>query len=106
MNIWAIHDLTPDPAEVAASRRFHINYWLGLAESAIAKDHRATCYGSLTANIKEILAGISDPLTVDRETVATLRHDLAFLEGHIQAYREIIDALRNLARDDVTSAAE
>jgi hypothetical protein len=97
LNVWAVHDLTPDPDEIAASRRFHLDYWLGLAESAIAEDHRMTCYGSLTPNIGELLAGIPDPFAADTATIATLRHDLAFLEGHIRAYRDVVAALRKLA---------
>jgi hypothetical protein len=97
LDLWAVHDLTPDPGEVEASRNFHIEYWLGLAESAIAADHRQTCYGSLTPDIREQLEDIANPLSADKATVAALRRDLAFLEGHVRAYRDVIQALRDLA---------
>jgi hypothetical protein len=96
LDIWAIHDLTPDEAEVEASRAFHIEYWLGVAKSAIAGDHRQSCYGSLTPNIRGLIESISDPLRADEETIALLRKDLAFLEGHVKAYRQIVEALRGL----------
>jgi hypothetical protein len=97
LDLWAVHDLTPDPGEVEASRNFHIEYWLGLAESAIAGDHRQTCYGSITPDIRAQLEGIANPLSADQETIAALRRDLAFLEGHVQAYRDVIRALREMA---------
>lgn len=97
LDLWAIHDLTPDEAEVEASRAFHIRYWLGLAESAIAADHRQSCYGSLTPNIRGLIESIPNALGVDRETIELLRKDLAFLEGHVKAYRQIVESLRGLA---------
>jgi hypothetical protein len=92
-DLWAIQDLTPDEAEVEASRAFHIEYWLGLAESAIAGDHGQSCYGSLTPNIRSLIESIPNPLCADPETIALLRKDLAFLEGHVKAYRQIVEAL-------------
>ena len=97
MDLWAVHDLTPDKAHVEASRAFHIEYWLGLAESAIAGDHRQSCYGSLTPNIRSLIESIPNPLEADQETIALLRKDLAFLEGHVTAYRQIVEALRGVA---------
>lgn len=96
LDLWAIYDLTPDGAEIEASRRFHLQYWLGLAEFAIARDHRQSCYGSLTANIRQLLDSIQDPLSADEQTVATLKHDLAFLEGNVRAFRDVVAALRKL----------
>jgi hypothetical protein len=100
LDLWAIHDLTPEPAEVEASRTFHIKYWLSLAESAIAGDHRESCYGSLTPNIRSLIESIPNPLRADPETIALLRKDLAFLEGHVRAYRQIVEALRGLGAQD------
>ena len=97
LDLWAVHDLTPDPAEVEASRNFHVEYWLGLAESAIASDHRQSCYGSITPDIRAQLEGIPNPLRADQEMVAALRRDLAFLEGHVRAYQDVIRALREMA---------
>jgi hypothetical protein len=97
LDLWAVHDLTPDAAEVEASRNFHIEYWLGLAESAIADDHRQACYGSITPDIRAQLESIASPLSVEKERVAALRRDLAFLEGHVRAYRDVVQALRELA---------
>ena len=99
LDLWSVHDLTPDPAEIEASRRFHIQYWLGLAELAIARDHRQSCYGSLATNIRELLSSVDDPFTAEPEIVASIRHDLAFLEGNVQAYREIIRALRKVLEE-------
>jgi hypothetical protein len=98
LDLWAIHDLTPDAAEVEASRAFHIEYWLRMAESAIAGDHRKSCYDSLTPNIRSLIETIPNPLSADRETIALLRKELAFLEGHVTAYRQIVEALRGLGR--------
>jgi hypothetical protein len=36
-------------------------------------------------------------LSVEKERVAALRRDLAFLEGHVRAYRDVVQALRELA---------
>jgi hypothetical protein len=105
-DLWAVHDLTPNPAEVEASRHFHIEYWLGLAENAIAGDHRHSCYGSLTPDIRTQLEEISNPLSADKETVAALRRDLAFLEGHVRAYQELIQALRDLSATRRQSASD
>ena len=104
LDLWAIHDLTPDQAEVEASRAFHVEYWLGLAEAAIAGDHRQSCYGSLTPNIRSLIESIPNPLGADQETIALLRKDLAFLEGHVKAYRQIVEALRGLAGSAGTAA--
>ena len=104
LDLWAVHDLTPDKAEVEASRAFHVEYWLGLAESAIAGDHRQACYGSLTPNIRSLVESIPSPLGADQETIALLRKDLAFLEGHVKAYRQIVEALRGLTSSKETPA--
>lgn len=106
LNLWAIHDLTPDAADVEASRAFHIEYWLGLAESAIAGDHRQSCYGGLTPNLRSLIESISNPLSADKETLATIRRDLAFLEGHVKAYRQIVEALRGIASSPLADAAQ
>jgi hypothetical protein len=98
LDLWAIHDLTPDAAEVEASRAFHIEHWLRIAESAIAGDHRNSCYASLTPNIRGLIESIPNPLNADQETIALLRRELAFLEGHVTAYRQILEALRGLGR--------
>ena len=103
LDLWAIHDLTPEVAEIEASRVFHIEYWLRLAESAIARDHRESCYGSLTPNIRSLIESIPDPLHAGPETITLLRKDLAFLEGHVKAYRQIVEALRALAGQDCGS---
>lgn len=97
LDLWAIYDLTPREADVEASRAFHIRYWLGLAESVIAGDHRQSCYGSLTPNIRSLIESIPNALGADRETIELLRKDLAFLEGHVKAYRQIVETLRGLA---------
>lgn len=96
LDLWAIHDLTPDVAEVEASRAFHIEYWLRMAETAIAGDHRKSCYDSLTPNIRSLIESIPTPVSADRETITLLRKELAFLEGHVKAYRQIVEALRGL----------
>jgi len=103
LDLWAIHDLTPDAAEVEASRAFHMEYWLRLAESAIAGDHRESCYGSLTPNLRNLIQSIPDPRRADGDTIALLRKDLAFLEGHVKAYRQILEALRGLSPQDCGS---
>lgn len=91
-----MHDLTPDSGEIEASRQFHLQYWLGLAEFAIARDHRQSCYGSLTPNIRQLLDSMPNPCCADEQTVATLKHDLAFLEGNVRAFRDVVAALRSL----------
>ncbi len=96
LDLWAIHDLTPDPKEIEASRQFHLQYWLGLAEFAIARDHRQSAYSSLTPNIRQLLNEIPNPAGADAQTIETLRHDLAFLEGNVQAFQTVVAMLRKL----------
>ena len=69
-----------------------------MAESAIAGDHRKSCYDSLTPNIRSLIESIPNRISADRETIALLRKELAFLEGHVKAYRQMVEALRGRSR--------
>lgn len=82
-----------DPAEVQASRDFHFQHWLKVAEAAIRKDHRELYYGALTPNLQALVADYPDD-KLPPEVQETILKDLAFMEGHLAALRKILALLR------------
>ncbi len=82
-------------AEVRASRDFHVRHWLRLAEAAIQEDHRESLYGALAPAVETTLAESGEP--VAPELQRAILSDLAFMEGHVQAFRLILAALRNVS---------
>ncbi|HWQ52346.1 MAG TPA: hypothetical protein VN442_01590 [Bryobacteraceae bacterium] len=87
-----------DPAEIQASRKFHLAHWLTVAEDAVRREHREMYYNGLSANLEEALASYPDSRIPPALQKAVLR-DLAFMEGHLQAFRETLDALARLRQD-------
>jgi len=81
------------PAEIRASRDFHLAHWLELAEAAIRKDHAELYYAGLSPNVEETVAGYPDDRLPPAMQKTVLR-DLAFMEGHLQALREVLELLR------------
>jgi len=86
-----------DEAEVEASKNFHIEHWIRMAESAIQTDHRQSLYGNLTPTLEQtVLDCPSNEIPPDLQRV--LVKDLAFMEGHVRAFRllmEILEEARN-----------
>lgn len=87
-----------DPAEIRASRDFHMAHWLKVAEDAVRSEHREMYYKGLSVNVEEALASYPDDRIPPALQKAVLR-DLAFMEGHLQAFRETLDALARLQQD-------
>lgn len=81
-----------DPAEIRASRDFHKAHWLNVAEAAIRAEHRELFYRGLSANVEEAVAGYPEDRIPPALQKAVLR-DLAFMEGHLQAFREVLQTL-------------
>jgi hypothetical protein len=82
-----------EPSAVESSREFHLRHWLSIAEQAIQRDHGATFYGGLQQSVEDMVAEHpSDefPPELQRAVLA----DLAFMEGHLQAFREVATLLR------------
>lgn len=89
-----------DPTAVQSSREFHLRHWLALAEQAVQRDHGATFYGGLQRSVEDMVAEHpSDefPPELQRAVLA----DLAFMEGHLQAFREISNLLRAAGKQDL-----
>ncbi len=86
--------LALSPAEVRASRDFHVRHWLHLAEAAIQQDHRESLYGSLAPAVESTLAESDEPVAPDLQRA--ILSDLAFMEGHVEAFRLVIAALRRI----------
>jgi hypothetical protein len=87
-----------DPAEVCASRDFHLRHWLQVAEAAVRTDHRELFYRGLAENVESTVADYPD----DRLTPAmqkTVLRDLAFMEGHLEALRHVLKLLQAAAPD-------
>jgi hypothetical protein len=81
-----------DPEAVRASRDFHLRHWLAMAKEAIERDHAAAYYGGLQPNVEAAVAehpGDDLPTDLQRAVMA----DLAFMEGHLEAFREILRRL-------------
>lgn len=77
-----------DTGQVAASRDFHIEHWLRMAETMIRKDHQAAYYGGLSSNLEATLADYpGEAIPLDLQQV--ILRDLAFLEGHVEAFRYV-----------------
>lgn len=82
-----------DPQQVRASRDFHVEHWLRMAETMIRKDHQAYYYGGLSSNLETTLAEYpADEIPPDLQQV--ILRDLAFLEGHVEAFRYVSKILR------------
>jgi hypothetical protein len=78
----------PDPAVIESSRSFHLQHWLSLAEQAIQRDHGQTYYGGLQQSLEDMVAEHpSDEFSPELQRAIVA--DLAFMEGHLQAFREI-----------------
>lgn len=81
-----------DRGEVEASRNFHIEHWIRMAQSAIQADHRQSFYGNLTPSLEQtVLDSPGTEIPPDLQRV--LIKDLAFMEGHVQAFRMLMDLL-------------
>jgi hypothetical protein len=81
-----------DPEAVRASREFHVRHWLSLAKDAIQRDHVTAYYQGLQQNVESAIAEHPEdrlPPDLQRAILA----DLAFMEGHLQAFREVIKLL-------------
>lgn len=77
-----------DAGQIESSRDFHIEHWLRMAETMIRKDHQASYYGGLTSNLEATLADHpGDDIPIDLQQV--ILRDLAFLEGHVEAFRYV-----------------
>lgn len=86
-----------DRAEIRASRDFHLQHWLRLAEAAIQNDHRSSFYEDLAPGLESLLADYPDDRLPPERQEAVMK-DLAFLEGHLQAYRIVNDILERARR--------
>jgi hypothetical protein len=87
-----------DPAEVKASREYHLKHWLSVAEDAIRADHRELFYRGLTANVENAVANYPEDRLPPALQRAVLR-DLAFMEGHLEAFRDILRLIERLRAD-------
>jgi hypothetical protein len=81
-----------DQAEIDASRNFHIEHWLKMAERAIQRDHSKLYYSGLSPNLEATVAQ-HEGNELPPELAATIRNDLAFMQGHIEAFRFINEVL-------------
>jgi hypothetical protein len=82
-----------DSEAVRASREFHLRHWLSLAEEAIQRDHLAAFYRGLQPNVEGAVldhTGDDFPVELQRSIMA----DLAFMEGHLQAFRDVMGILQ------------
>lgn len=84
-----------DPAEVRASREFHLLHWLRIAEISVRQDHRELFYRGLSPSVEGVVADYPED-DLPTELQAAVLRDLAFLEGHLQAYRDVLRLLRAL----------
>ena len=81
-----------DPDEVRASRDFHLRHWMAVAQTAIQQDHRELYYAALSPAVESTLADHPhDDLPLELQ--AAVLRDMAFMEGHLQAYREVLRLL-------------
>jgi hypothetical protein len=87
-----------DRAEIRASRAFHVRHWLAVAEAAVCQDHRQLYYGGLSPSVESTVADYPDEQLPPAMQKTVLR-DLAFMEGHLQALRDVLKALREDAAD-------
>jgi hypothetical protein len=85
-----------DPAQVRASREFHLRHWLEVAQAAIRADHRELFYGGLSPNVESTIADYPDDQLAPAAQTAVLR-DLAFMEGHLEAFRDVLKLLESAA---------
>ena len=85
-----------DPDEVRASRDFHLRHWMALAQSAIQRDHRELFYSALSPGLEASLADYPDD-EIPPELQAAVLRDMAFMEGHLQAFREVLRLLDEAA---------
>jgi hypothetical protein len=81
-----------DPDEVRASRDFHLRHWMAVAQTAIQRDHRELYYGALSPAVEAALADHPQE-ELPAELQAAVLRDMAFMEGHLQAYREVLRLL-------------
>ena len=81
-----------DPDEIRASREFHLRHWMAVAQAAIQRDHRELYYTALSPAVEATLADYpQDELPLELQ--AAVLRDMAFMEGHLQAYREVLRLL-------------
>jgi hypothetical protein len=78
-----------DPAVVEASRRFHLRHWLAHAEQAIRREHREAFYGGLQPNLENLVSEHPGD-TFPPELQRAIMDDLAFMEGHLEAFHEVM----------------
>jgi hypothetical protein len=91
---------TPDPVRVRSSRNFHFKHWLGMASAAIRDDHRQMLYGWLEPNLQATIAGYPEG-ELPPEVRETLLQDVAYIEGHLQAYRDILGLFEEISRREL-----
>jgi hypothetical protein len=89
--------LTLDAGKVRASRDFHIEHWLELAEAAIRANHRELFYEGLSPNVEEAVAGHPEQ-DLPPDLQASVLEDLAFMQGHLEAFREVLQMLSRARR--------
>jgi hypothetical protein len=88
-----------DPEAVRASREFHLRHWAAMAERAIQADHAETYYRGLLPNVENAIAEHpADDLPAELQR--SIMADIAFMEGHLQAFREIVRVLRQGRPED------
>jgi hypothetical protein len=81
-----------NPEVVEASREFHLRHWLELARQLVQREHREAFYRGLQPNLENLVVehpGDDFPPELQR----AILDDLAFMEGHLQAYRELMQLL-------------
>ena len=83
-----------NPAVVAASRQFHLRHWLELAGQSIQREHSAAFYRGLQPNLESVVAEHPDD-DFPPELQRAILDDLAFMEGHLQAFREVMALLHD-----------
>ncbi len=87
-----------DPEEIRRSREFHVRHWIEMAKNVIRNDHRESIYRDLSpeleGSIKQYMSGGASP-----DLQAAILRDLAFMEGHVQAYRLILEALDRITAE-------
>ncbi len=81
-----------DPGKVRASRDFHIEHWLELAEAAIRADHRELFYEGLARNVEDAVA-LHPAQDLPADLQSAVLEDLAFMQGHLEGFREVLKML-------------
>lgn len=86
-----------DRAEIKASHDFHVQHFLNIAEAAIRNHHREMYYGALTTNVEDVV-GHYPAEQLPAELQEAVLKDMAFMEGHLEAFGEVLRAIEELKK--------